>query len=159
MTNSSWGLGFSLADERPLQVAFPVLGECDYRLTVQHPKPFYSSAVAADHLRLTHSFPPSCQHLFCELRNGIEIKPNNIPRKFLLKQLLNLVIVTLPFSLCQAMSRSPKYKNSRSICYGFEGCSHLAWARQTFLYLPLYSSNSQHCSTENLFSCNDSFGI
>jgi len=60
-------------------VAFPVLGECDYRLTVQHPKPFYSSAVAADHLRLTHSFPPSCQHLFCELRNGIEIKPNNIP--------------------------------------------------------------------------------
>lgn len=108
------------------------------------------------------SFLSSCQCSFCELRNGIAIKPDNIPRKFLLKQLLNLVIVTLPFSSCQAMSRrSPKYKNSKSICYGFEGCSHMVWASQTFLYLPLYSysSDSQHCSAENCFSCNDSFGI
>lgn len=87
-------------------------------------------------------------------------KTKQHPKKIPLEAASQSCLCHTPFSLCQAMSRrSPKYKNSKSICCSFEGCSHMAWASQTLLYLPLYSSNSQHCSVENYFSCNDSFGI
>lgn len=95
------GSCFCLVDERLLQVAFQSQGGCDYRLAGMYAGSFCSSAVPAGHLRLRAHFSPSCERLFLDVsqKQHWEKKKTphhtitkNIPSKFLLKQLLDLVI-------------------------------------------------------------------
>lgn len=124
---------------------------------------------------LTAYFLPSCQHLCLELTSGTPKKKEttqqtakNIIRKFPLKQLLDFVIITIPFSLREAVSRRGSHKhcsccycwrNSSQVCFGFESCRHPALTSQAHLSLPLHSSNDHHHSAGSCLGHNDPFRI
>lgn len=69
-------------------MAFQSQGGCDYRLAGTYAGSFWSSAVAAGHLRLTARFSPSCECLFLDVsqKQHWKKKKNNhatpLPRTF-----------------------------------------------------------------------------
>lgn len=161
--SSKWGLCFSRTKNKSSCRAW-------LQTRGKWAKSVCSSAAAAGHLTLTAYFLPSCQHLCLELISGTpEKKPatqqptKNIIRKFPLKQLLNFVIITVPFSLREAVSRrgSPKHcsccyccRNRSQVCFGFE---NLALTSHAHLSLPLHLSNDHHHSAGTCFTHNDPF--